>query len=55
MNRRDWAQYVLDQLRDALDNDRLSEDELRVVAYILRAAAERARTRNPDAAAIEQN
>ena len=55
MNRREWVEGVLDQLRDALDNDLLAGDDLRAVAGILRPAAERARHGNPSAVQIEQN
>lgn len=59
MNREEFGQQVLDELRAALDNDRLTNDELRAVIKILRPAAERARQRRrdggPSAAQVERN
>lgn len=59
MNRDEFAQQVLDELRAALDDDRLTDDEMRMLIKILRPVAERTRRRDrdggPSAAQIEQN
>lgn len=55
MNRDEWGQQVLDDLKAALANDLLTDDELRAVLRILRPVAERARHGGPTAAQIERN
>lgn len=59
MNRDEFAQQVLDELRAALDDDRLTNDEMRMLIKILRPVAERSRQRarhgGPSAAQIERN
>lgn len=59
MNRDQWAQYALDQLRHALDNDLLSEEQLRAILAVLGPVVERAKHQaehgGPTTAEIESN
>jgi hypothetical protein len=59
MNRDEFAQHLLDELQLALDEDRLTEDQIEAITAILKPAAERAKHRaehgGPSAAEIEKN
>ena len=55
MNGVAWVRQVLDQLRGALGNDLLSEEEGRAAIYILKPAAEPAWHDHPDAAKVEKD
>lgn len=55
MSRDEFAQMAFDALRVALDNDLLTNDEMREIIKILQPVAERAKHGGPSAAQIERN
>lgn len=55
ISREEFAQQVWDDMRAALDNDRLTNDQLRALIKILRPVAERAKHGGPSAAEVERN
>lgn len=55
MDRHDVARQLFVQLRDALDDDLLDEDEIRACIGILRAAAERVARGGFTAVPVDEN
>jgi hypothetical protein len=55
VSREEFAQRVWDELRAALDEDRLTNDEMRTIIKILQPVAERAKHGGPKAAEVERN
>jgi hypothetical protein len=55
ISREEFARRVHDQLRYALDNDLLTNDQMRELIKILGPVAERAKHGGPRAAEVERN